>query len=118
MDFRVNLVASILALGLAATSVGGAQAQSISQALTIAYDHAPELQAALLEAKASAENIALANAGMRPRIGASVGGTYAWSAGQATQGNPNGNFTDSTSYTAGLSYEQTIFDNHNTDAQI
>ncbi|MBU1333948.1 MAG: TolC family outer membrane protein [Devosia sp.] len=118
MDFRVNLVASILALGLAATSVGGAQAQSISQALTIAYDHAPELQAALLEAKASAENIALANAGMRPRIGASVGGTYAWSAGQATQGNPNGNFTDSTSYTAGLSYEQTIFDNHKTDAQI
>lgn len=118
MDFRVNLVASVLVLGLAATTVGGAQAQSISQALTIAYDHAPELQAALLEAKASAENVALANAGMRPRIGASVGGTYAWSAGQATQGNPNGNFSDSTSYTAGLSYEQTIFDNHRTDAQI
>ncbi|WP_332686071.1 TolC family outer membrane protein [Devosia sp.] len=118
MDFRVNLVASVLALGLAATTVGGAQAQSITQALTIAYDHAPELQAALLEAKASAENIALANAGMRPRIGAAVGGTYSWSAGQATTGNPSGAFADSQLYTAGLSYDQTIYDNHKTDAQI
>jgi outer membrane protein len=118
MDFRVKLVASVLALGIAATSVGGAQAQSLTQALTIAYDHAPELQAALLEAKASAEDIALANAAMRPRIGAAVGGTYSWSAGQAGANNPNGNFADSTLYTAGISYDQTIFDNHQTDARV
>jgi outer membrane protein len=83
MGFRVKLVASALVLALAATAVGGAQAQSITQALTIAYDHAPDLQSALLNAKASAENVALANAGKRPTIGASVGGTYAWSVGQA-----------------------------------
>ena len=118
MGFRVKLVASALALALAAASVGGAQAQSIEQALTIAYDHAPELQSALLSAKASAENVALANAGKRPTIGASVGGTYAWTAGQASQTNPTGEFAGSQTYTAGLSYNQTIFDNFKTDAQI
>ena len=54
MGIRVNLVASAMALALAAASVGGVQAQSITQALTIAYDHAPDLQAALLSAKSSA----------------------------------------------------------------
>lgn len=118
MSFRVKLVASAVALGMAAVSVGGAQAQSITQALTIAYDHAPDLQAALLEAKSSAENVALANAGKRPTIGASVGGTYSWSAGQASPANPSGAFTGSQTYTAGLSYNQTVFDNFQTEAQI
>lgn len=118
MAFRVNLVASALALALAAASIGGAQAQSIAQALTAAYDHAPELQSALLAAKSSAENVALANAGKRPTIGAAIGGTYAWSAGQATTQNPSGAFAGSQTYTAGLSYNQTVFDNFRTDAQI
>jgi outer membrane protein len=118
MGFRVNLVASGLALVLAAASVGGAQAQSITQALTVAYDHAPDLQAALLSAKSAAENVALAQAGKRPTIGASIGGNYSWSAGQASLTNPNGNFTGSQTYTAGLSYNQTIFDNFQTEAQI
>ncbi len=111
MGVRSKLLTSALALALAAVSVGGAQAQSITQALTIAYDHAPDLQAALLNAKASAENVALAQSGKRPTIGASLGGTYDWSVA-------SGAFTDSTSYTAGLSYNQTIFDNFKTDAQI
>ena len=113
MGFRIKLVASALALVLAAASVGGAQAQSITQALTIAYDHAPDLQAALLSAKASAENIALAKAGTRPTIGASLSGTHSIAL-------PSGStqWTDSTSFNAGLSYNQTIFDNFQTDAQI
>ena len=118
MGFRVKLVASVLALALAATSVGGAQAQSITQALTIAYDHAPDLQAAVLSAKAAAENVALAQSGMRPQIGASIGGTYSWSAGQITKDNPTGAFGDMETYTAGLRYNQTIFDNFKTDAQV
>ncbi|MHA6692869.1 TolC family outer membrane protein [Devosia sp. A449] len=111
MGLRGKLVVSGLALALAAASVGAAQAQSITQALTIAYDHAPDLQAALLSAKASAENVALANAGKRPTIGASLGGSYDWT----TAG---GSFAASQSVTAGLSYNQTIFDNYKTDAQI
>lgn len=118
MVYRVKLVGSALALLLAAASVGGAQAQSITQALTIAYDHAPDLQAAVLSAKAAAENVALAQAGKRPTIGASVGGTYSWSAGQASPTNPSGAFSDSQRYTAGVSYNQTIFDNFRTEAQV
>jgi outer membrane protein len=113
MGFRVKLVASVLALALASVSVGGVQAQSITQALTQAYDYAPELQAALLEAKASAENVALANAGKRPTIGASFGGTHTLSL--PAQSNE---WNDSTAFNAGLQYNQTIFDNYKTDAQI
>jgi outer membrane protein len=107
---RKNLVASVLALSLAALSVGGAHAQSITQALTAAYNYAPDLASAQLAAKASAENIALAKAGKLPVIGASVGGTYNFST--------PGDFSDSAGLTAGLSYSQTVFDNFRTDAQI
>jgi outer membrane protein len=111
MGFRVNLVASALALVLAAASVGGAQAQSITQALTIAYDHAPDLQAALLSAKSAAENVALAQAGKRPTIGASISGAHNWNL-------VGGTVSESNSLTTGLSYNQTVFDNFKTDAQI
>ncbi|KQX42902.1 hypothetical protein ASD04_02795 [Devosia sp. Root436] len=111
MGFRVKLVASALALALAAVSVGGAQAQSITQALTIAYDHAPDLQAALLSAKSAAENVALAQAGKRPTIGASISGAHNWNL-------VGGNVTEGNSFTTGLSYNQTVFDNFKTDAQI
>lgn len=110
MVMRKNLVASVLALSLAALSVGGAHAQSITQALTAAYNYAPDLASAQLAAKASAENIALAKAGKLPTIGASVGGTYNFST--------PGDFSDSAGLTAGLSYSQTVFDNFKTDAQI
>ena len=110
MMMRKNLVASVLALSLAAWSVGGAQAQSITQALTAAYNYAPDLASAQLAAKSSAENIALAKAGKLPVIGASVGGTYNFST--------PGSFTDSAALNAGLSYSQTIFDNYKTEAQI
>jgi outer membrane protein len=111
MGFRVNLVASALALVLAASSVGGAQAQSIAQALTVAYDHAPDLQAALLSAKSAAENVALAQAGKRPTIGASISGAHNWNL-------VGGTVSESNSFTTGLSYNQTVFDNFKTDAQI
>ncbi|MGV8830455.1 MAG: TolC family outer membrane protein [Devosia sp.] len=111
MSFRGKLVASVLALAVSAFAVSGAQAQSIVQALTAAYDHAPDLKSALLNAKASAENIALAEAARRPTIGASLSGDYSWKS-------VNGSFGDSRSLTAGLGYDQTIFDNGKTDANI
>ncbi|MCZ4346299.1 TolC family outer membrane protein [Devosia neptuniae] len=111
MSFRGKLVASVLAVAVSAFAVGGAQAQSIAQALTAAYDHAPDLKAALLNAKASAENIALAESAKRPTIGASISGNYNWSI-------INDNFNDGTSLTTGLSYNQTIFDNYQTEAKI
>ena len=118
MKFRVNVVASAIALALAAVSVSGAQAQSLTQALTIAYEHAPDLEAALLAAKSSAENVALANAGKRPNIGASFGGTYNFAAGQRVLVPGGSSFVDSQTYSAGLTYNQNIFDNFQTEAQI
>ena len=111
MSFRVRIIASALALSLAALAVTGAQAQSITQALTRAYDYVPDLQAALLSAKSAAENVALAQAGKRPTVGASLGGTYSGSL-------VNGEYSDGTALTTGLSYNQTIFDNYRTDADI
>ena len=65
MSFRGKVVASVLALSLASLAVTGAQAQSITQALTRAYEYAPDLQSALLAAKSAAENVALAKSGQR-----------------------------------------------------
>ncbi|MEO5807913.1 TolC family outer membrane protein [Devosia sp.] len=111
MSFRVNLAASIVALSLAALTVGGAQAQSISQALAAAYQYAPDLQSALLNAKVSAENVALAKSRKLPTIGGSITATDSWQVN-------NGNLNDSKSLTAGLAYNQTLFDNFQTEAQI
>lgn len=100
-----------LVLMLATSAIGAAHAQSITQALTAAYDHAPDLQAALLNAKSSAENIAQANSRKLPTIGASVSGNQSWSL-------VGGQFSAGTNITTGVSYNQTIFDNFKTEAQI
>lgn len=113
MRFRVNLVASVLALAMAASAVGAAHAQSITQALTQAYDYAPDLQAALLDAKAAGEDVAGAMAGKRPTVAATLGATQ--SAAFTSAGDwVNGGQT----YSAGIGYRQNIFDNYLTDAQI
>jgi outer membrane protein len=111
MKYRGFLGASVLALAMACGSIGSAQAQSISQALAAAYDHAPDLQAALISAKASAESIVQAKSNMLPTIGASIGGSQSASL-------TDGGWQSGSSLTTGLSYNQTIFDNFRTDAQV
>jgi outer membrane protein len=111
MMYRGVLRASALAVLVACSSAGAAHAQSITQALTAAYDHAPDLQSALLNAKASAENIVQAKSAALPSISASIGG----SAGSSLVG---GNWNPSSSLTTGLSYNQTIYDNNRTAAQV
>lgn len=109
LSFRALAVAAV-ALTMAWLPTG-VQAQSLTQALASAYTNNPELASALLAVKSAAEDIALQQAGTRPTIGASLNGDYQWS----TAG---GQFNDSSSYTAGISYNQTIFDNFRTDAEI
>jgi outer membrane protein len=111
MSIRTTVVASVMVLGAASLAVSGAQAQSITQALTRAYDYAPDLQSALLAAKSAAENVALAKSGKLPTIGASIGGTYSGSLTDA-------GFSGGSSLNTGLTYNQTIFDNFRTDAEI
>lgn len=112
MKYREFLGASLLAVAVALGSVAPAHAQSIAQALAAAYDHAPDLQAAVLDAKSSAERIVQAKSGLMPNISASVTGGHgttlsggSWSAG-------------ATSLSTSLDYGQNIFDSGATAAQV
>lgn len=111
MKFRGLLQASAIALLVSSAAAGSAYAQSIAQALTAAYDHAPDLQAAVLSAKATAEGIVQAKSRALPVIGASISGSQSSSLS-------GGNWNSASSLTTGLSYSQTIFDNHRTEAMV
>ena len=86
-----------------------AQAETLREALTSAYLNNPTILSALLNVKATAENIALAKAAKRPTIGASATLTQNFVAGQPLP-TPQG--------TVGASLSQTIFDNFKSDADI
>lgn len=112
MKYREFLGASLLAVVVALSATGAAHAQSISQALAAAYDHAPDLQAAVIDAKSSAERIVQAKSGMMPNISASVTGGYgsslvggSWSPGAS-------------SLSTSLEYGQNFFDGGATAAQV
>ena len=105
------LRATACALLLTGASLGAAHAQSISQALAAAYDHAPDLQSALLSAKATSEGIVQAKAGALPTIGASISGSQSANL-------VGGNWTSGQSLSTGLSYNQTIYDNNRTAARV
>jgi outer membrane protein len=89
-----------------------AYAESLRSALESAYQNNPDIMSALLAVKSSAENIALAKSGKLPTIGASASLGGSWSQPQG------GDFTTGASSSIGLSYNQTLFDNHKTDADI
>ena len=88
-----------------------AHAESLREALASAYTNNPNIMSALLSVKSTAEGIALAKSGKLPTIGLSgnVGGSF------STGG---GDFTTSYNYRAGASYNQTLFDNFKTEAEI
>lgn len=88
-----------------------AQAESLRQALERAYANNPDLMSALLSVQSAAEDIALRKAGKLPTISlnANVGAGFA-----AT----NGTATASHSYSLGMAYRQTLFDNFKTESQI
>jgi outer membrane protein len=112
MKFRVFFGASLLAVVVACGSVIPAQAQSISQALAAAYDHAPDLQEALISAKSSAERIAQAKSRMMPNVSATISG----GAGSALIG---GSWSPVTpSLNTSLDFGQNVFDGGATAAQV
>jgi outer membrane protein len=103
---RAGAVAAALALVPSAV-----QAVTLREALERAYVNNPNIMSALLQVKSAAEDIALRKAGKLPQISgtASVSGNYAVT---------SGTFTPGYSYRLGLSYNQTLFDNFETEAQI
>jgi outer membrane protein len=86
-----------------------AHAETLREALTSAYINNPTILSALLNVKATAENIALAKSAQRPKIGASATVTQNFLAG-APLPTPQG--------TVGVSLSQNIFDNFKSDADI
>jgi outer membrane protein len=88
-----------------------ARAESLRQALESAYANNPDLMSALLSVKSAAEDIALRKAGKLPTItlDADVGAGFAVTGGTSTV---------SHSYSLGVGYRQTLFDNFQTESQI
>lgn len=109
------LLKRVLRTGVAVTcfvlSISSVQAESLKEALASAYTNNPEIASALLSVKASAEDIALRKAGKRPSIAASADTTASWT-------NSNGTGSDTQSASVGLTYNQLLFDNLQTDAQV
>ena len=86
-----------------------AHAETLREALTSAYLNNPTILSALLNVKATAENIALAKSAKLPTIGASASVTQSYAPGLPIP-SPVG--------TVGISASQTIFDNFKSDADI
>ena len=88
-----------------------AHAETMREALTSAYVNNPSILSALLNVKSTAENIALAKSAKLPTIGASVSGNNSYTFDGANKlGVPTVN--------VGVSYNQTLFDNFKSDADI
>src|SRR3954469_16972483 len=89
------------ALALVLCSVPAlAQAETLREALTSAYLNNPQILSALLNVKATAENIVLAKSGLLPQIGANASITNSYTAGGSAPTSPN--------LSVSASYGQTI----------
>src|SRR3569833_1271179 len=86
-----------------------AHAETLREALTSAYLNNPTILSALLNVKATAENIALAKPAQRPTIGASASVTQSYVAGLPLP---------TPTATLGASVSQNLFDNFKSDADI
>jgi len=91
-----------------------AHAETLKEALASAYTNNPTIMSALLDVKSTAEGIALAKSGKLPTIGVSASSGATWTVGD---GLPNAGF-DVNWGQVSASYNQTLFDNFQTDAQI
>jgi outer membrane protein len=88
-----------------------AHAETLREALTSAYLNNPAILSAVLNVKATAENIPLAKSALRPQIGVSVTESQSVTVGiPSATVNPN--------VAIGASYNQTLFDNFKTDANV
>jgi outer membrane protein len=106
---RAGALAAVVAL-----APGFAHAESLRQALEQAYTNNPSILSALLNVKATAENIALAKAGMRPNVALSGKVNKVIQTGDVAAIGGD----ESSSYSLGLNLSQNLFDSFKTDANI
>jgi outer membrane protein len=108
---KKNLIRVFTSVAFIVATSGALRAETLKQALAATYVNNPQIAAALLSVKASAEDIAIRKAGKLPSINATADFSSSWMSS-------GGISTDSSSGSIGLSYRQTLFDNLKTDAQI
>jgi outer membrane protein len=108
MKFVRSVRVGALALLLSAVPAV-AHAETLREALTSAYLNNPSILSALLDVQATAENIVLAKSAKLPTIGASVSATENYSFGSPV---------NTPTVSLGASYNQTLFDNFKSDADI
>lgn len=102
------------ALALVLCSVPAmAHAETLREALTSAYLNNPQILSALLNVKATAEGIALAKSAKLPTIGANLSSTTSYVAPTSMS-----DASVPTTFSAGASLTQNIFDNFKSDADI
>src|SRR5690606_14376480 len=89
-----------------------AHAETLREALTSAYINNPSIMSALLNVKSTSENIALAKSAKLPTIGASV------QANNSYTFDGSGSPLSAPTVSVGLSYNQVLFDNFRSDADI
>lgn len=106
--------AGLLAL-LLASIPGSALADSLRHALESAYTNNPAILSALLNVKATAENIVLAKSAQRPRVSLSGRATESVATGEVGGG---GDPVFNGTYTLGIDYSQNLFNSFKTDAEI
>lgn len=92
-----------------------AHAESLKEALASAYTNNPTIMSALLDVKSTAEGIALAKSGKLPTIGISATSGASWQVGNPS---PTADEFSVNWGQVSASYNQTLFDNFRTDAEI
>lgn len=110
MSFSRSVRAGALAV-LFCSLPAMAHAETLREALTSAYLNNPAILSALLTVKSTAENIVMAKSAKLPTIGATISANKSYT----FNGDP---FDPTPTITAGVSYNQTIFDNLKSDADI
>ncbi len=103
---HVLRIGAVALLGLFTT---GAQAESLTSALTYAYENNPDIASAFLSVRAAKQGIRSAEGALLPTIGAEAQLGANWNS-------VTNDWTPSDSI--GVGYNQTLYDNNKTDAAI
>ena len=102
---RAGLLAAVCSVGLLAGLVAPAQAETLADAIALAYQTNPTLQGQRASQRALDESVVQARGGLRPTV--SLSGDVSWRDTEVAEGNPGSDTTRSSS--AGLSVSQPIY---------
>ncbi|WP_309088908.1 TolC family outer membrane protein [Phenylobacterium sp.] len=124
MTVRGRLLAAIFSVGLGGALVGPASAETLADAIAMAYENNPTLQAQRATQRALDENYVQARTGWRPTL--SLSGQAAWQESRTPQdaagfdflGRPNPTIVNGRSASAGVTFSQPLWTGGRVAAQV